>query len=211
MREARERAFQPGLFGGPRELPIELPEPMPAERAIARSSYLRLDPEDEERVWTVARKVAGRYLRGRDEAGKKARMKYLPPGVTVPAVVAHGLGAELAVAQYLELPWNEGKRTKPDVGRNVEVRQTRFDDGLLTLHSWDKLERIFILAVGRLPSYRLIGWIPGSEGAGKGTYYPPGTKYPYRAGVTGTASATGVWIVTRGMLRPMVDLEVRRP
>lgn len=210
MREAKERPFQPSLFGGPKELPIELPEPMP-EPAIAESARVTLDPEEEQHVWKVALAVAARYEKGHDERGKKARMKYLPPGVTIAEMVVHGLAAELAVAVYLGLPWNEGKRGKPDVGGNVEVRQTRFSDGVLTLHSWDKLDRIFILAIGRMPSFMFAGWIPGADGVGLGDYYPPGTPYPYRLGQTGTASSTGVWTVKPTLLRPMTTLPVRRP
>lgn len=211
MREARERAFQPGIFGGPRELPIELPPPMPARRA-ERSLDVTLDLEEQEIVRKVARTVAARYLRGADERGRTARMKWAPPpGMTHFEILLQGFGAEFAVSSWTGLPWNRGVRSKADVGRNVEVRQTRYSDGLLVLKSFDHLERLFILAIGRFPSYRLAGWIPGSDGAAAGTFFLPGERVAFRPGGQAHASSSGGWTVPQSALRPMADLEIRRP
>lgn len=212
MRHAKERAFQPGLFGGPTELPIELPPPMPSGVSVVPSLYLTLDPIEQEEVRKVARKVADRYERGSDDRGRKARMKWaLPPGLTFVELMLHGFGAEKAVAIWTGLPWNRGARSKADVGRNVEVRQTKHGDGLLVLKSFDHLDRIFILASGRFPSYRLVGWIHGSGAVTRGRFFGPGEKIAFRPGGDAHASSSGGWILPQSALRPMVELKIRLP
>ncbi len=212
MREAKERPFQPGIFGGPKELPIELPPPMPPRPDPTRSLYVTLDLEEQEIVRKVARKVAERYVRGADERGRRARMKWAPPpGMTHLEILLQGFGAEYAVSTWTGLPWNRGVRSKADVGQNVEVRQTRYSDGLLVLKSFDHFERIFILAVGRFPSYRLAGWIHGSAGIRAGRQFMPGERIAFRPGGEAHASSSGGWIVEQSALRPMADLEIRRP
>ena len=212
MREAKERAFQPGIFGGPKELPIELPPPMPAAPPPSARLDVTLDLEEQEDVRKVARKVAERYLRGYDDRGRGARMKWAPPpGMTHFEILLQGFGAEYAVASWTGLPWNRGVRSKADVGRNVEVRQTRYSDGMLVLKSFDHFDRLFVLAVGRFPSYRLAGWIPGSDAIEKGRQFLPGERVAFRTGGAAHASSSGGWIVPQAALRPMADLEIRRP
>lgn len=216
MREAKERAFQPGLFGGPRELPIELPSPMPdrvlEDPLVRRFAYtVSLEEEEQAEVYGVARKVARRYEKGHDEGGRVARMKWaLPPGMSFVDLMAQGFGAEKAVSVWSGLPWNEGKRGKPDVGKNVEVRQTKYSDGLLVLKSFDHLARIFILAIGRFPTYYLAGWIPGAEGVAIGRAFMAGESVAFREGGQRHASSSGGWIIAQDKLRPMSALEVRR-
>lgn len=211
MREAKERAFQPGIFGGPRELPIELPAPMPRRAPAIPSLYVTLDPVEQEDVKKVARKVAERYAKGSDDRGRAARMKWaLPPGLTFLDLMLQGFGAEFAVAQWMGLPWNRGVRSRADVGKNVEVRQTKYEGGFLVLKSFDHLDRLFVLAVGRFPSYRIAGWIPGSAAVERGRYFGPGEKIAFRPGGDAHASSSGGWIVEQSALRPMADLEIRR-
>ena len=211
MREAKERAFQPSLFGGPKELPIELPPPKPIEASSASSLYVTLDLEEQEEVRKVARKVAERYAKGRDEGGRAARMKWaLPPGMTFVDLMLQGFGAEYAVSLWTGLPWNRGIRSKADVGKNVEVRQTKYGEGFLVLKSFDHLDRIFILAVGRFPSYRLTGWIHGSAAVEQGRFFAPGERIAFRPGGDAHASSSGGWILPQSALRPMADLEIRR-
>lgn len=212
MREAKERAFQPGLFGGPRELPIELPPPMPRPATPIVSLHVSLDLEEQEAVRVVARKVAERYARGHDDRGRVARMKWaLPPGMSFLDLMLQGFGAEYAVASWTGLPWNRGIRSKADVGKNVEVRQTKYAEGFLVLKSFDHFSRIFILAVGRFPDYRLAGWIHGSAAMERGRYFAPGERIAFRPGGDAHASSSGGWILPQSALRPMGDLEIRRP
>lgn len=204
------RAFQPGLFGGPAEMP-ERPEPAPARvPPVSSIVYETLDLEEQDRVYRVAARVARRYEEGKDERGRRAVMKFVQPGRSIEDVVVQGLGAELAVASYLGLPWNEGKRTKADVGHNVEVRQTRYEDGLLVLKSFDHLERVFILAVGHFPTYRLAGWIRGYTGTAAGVPFAPGEKIAFRLGGPAWASSNGGWTVPQAALAPMSAVTVRR-
>lgn len=217
MREAKERAFQPGLFGGPKELPVELPPSMPdrvfEDPAVRRFAFtVTLDPEEQEDVYTVARKVARRYERGRDERGRAARMKWaLPPGMSFVDLMVQGFGAERAFSVWSGLPWNRGIRKKADVGKNVEVRQTRYADGHLVVKSFDHLERIFVLAVGRFPTYYLAGWMPGAAAVEQGRAFAPGERVAFRHGGEARGSSNGGWIVEQGKLRPMAELEIRKP
>lgn len=184
---------------------------MPAPTMTGPSLYVALDPVEQADVAKVARKVAGRYERGKDDRGRKARMKWaLPPGMTFVDLMLQGFGAEKAVAVWMGLPWNRGVRSKADVGHNVEVRQTKYGDGFLVVKSFDHLERIFILAIGRFPSYRITGWIRGQDALEHGRAFMPGQSVAFRPGGPAHASSSGGWILPQSALRPMADLEIRR-
>lgn len=75
-------------------------------------------------------------------------------------------GAEMAASKLTGCRWNMTvgeDLTEPDLWPYVEVRHTTFKNGGLIIRSKDKPERLFILVVGTLPRYRVIGWIRGEE------------------------------------------------
>jgi hypothetical protein len=49
-----------------------------------------------------------------------------------------------------------------DVGR-VQVRSTTREDGCLIVQRADPDDAWFVLVVGRVPTFRLAGWLPGAE------------------------------------------------
>ena len=76
--------------------------------------------------------------------------------------------AELAVAQYLDLPWRSElvedlSEKPPDVGDDVEVRWTQHKQGHLILHDPDHDDRSFVLVCGK-KGMRLMGWTLGEDG-----------------------------------------------
>lgn len=70
--------------------------------------------------------------------------------------------AELAVGKYLNIYWdfsvNTGKA--PDVGE-FQVRQTELDYGSLIFRDGDNTNEKYILVVGSIPTFKIIGWIYG--------------------------------------------------
>ena len=71
--------------------------------------------------------------------------------------------AEKFAAKQLGLHWFDGTDGKTDVGPH-QVRHTPLPDGRLMLHPEDKDDEAFILVIGRVPAFDLIGWCFGHEG-----------------------------------------------
>ena len=87
---------------------------------------------------------------------------------SVDAWSAHieGAGAELAVAMYLGAYWWAAidRPGAPDVGGDVEVRQTARVDGRLVIRPKDNPRRAYFLVTGTLPDFKIVGWIEGADG-----------------------------------------------
>jgi len=83
-----------------------------------------------------------------------------------------GVGAELAVARYLNLYWTPSEGAQPptlgDVGE-FEVRWTAHEDGHLTVRSNTPDARKCVLVVGRIPEFRICGWMLAGD-AKQGRY-----------------------------------------
>lgn len=115
------------------------------------------------------------------EAGLHRAINYIPQweGVTIkrnhqhdrermnfPAFVmqqSEALGAEVAVAKYFRKPidvTNLNYKLGADVGNNIEVKWTKWQDGSLILTELDRKEDIAILVTGSMPKYYVCGWIP---------------------------------------------------
>lgn len=102
--------------------------------------------------------------------GKWERRNYQTDreNLNYPAFVAQqseALGAEVAVAKYFKKPINlfgHNYKIKADVGKNIEVKHTKWKDGSLILSEYDRKEDIAILVTGSLPRYFVCGWIPVS-------------------------------------------------
>lgn len=69
-----------------------------------------------------------------------------------------GAAAEMAVAKFLGLYWEGGVNTfkQGDVG-DLQVRWTDKESGRLLIRPRDPLA-IYVLAVGRIPEFRVVGW-----------------------------------------------------
>lgn len=98
--------------------------------------------------------------------------------------------AELAVAEYLGLPWNDDvlsraqlrRGKQADVGENIEVRtwpETRRDGLFLPVRDGDKTDRVCVLAVGRVPAFTLIGWAIAGSVMTKAYRYDDRRHHPY--------------------------------
>jgi hypothetical protein len=90
-----------------------------------------------------------------------------------------GAAGELAVAKWLNLYWSGqlGRLWAPDVGR-LEVRTRSRDDYELLVHPDDPAAAVFVLVVGRMPTFRLVGWIRGAEATRRGRWDDPAGGRP---------------------------------
>lgn len=76
-----------------------------------------------------------------------------------------GLCGEMAVRNYLGLPWDPqfgNFRHRPDVGM-FEVKTTKLPTGRLWCHRKDNPRRKFVLVIDKSPVFTIIGWAWGQE------------------------------------------------
>lgn len=75
-------------------------------------------------------------------------------------------GAELAFAKSAGLYWqpvaSNPAELPGDVGR-YQVRHTHRPNGRLIVHPADPNEAVFVLVIGRLPEYRVVGGLTGRQ------------------------------------------------
>lgn len=78
-----------------------------------------------------------------------------------------GAGGELAVHSYFGLAWDgrmDSRKQEPDIKElNAEVRTRRHDWHELIVRPDDPPERCFIHVWGSMPTYHIVGWLPGTE------------------------------------------------
>jgi hypothetical protein len=100
-------------------------------------------------------------------------------------------GAELAAARVYNLKWNEGRDWRgdgvSDIGNATEVRWRNDPTAPLFARPWDlddKTKQQYVLVVGWMPDYDVIGHIDASVIPEVGTLYlpPNGKKKIYRIG-----------------------------
>ena len=115
------------------------------------------------------------------------------------AVVIHAeaVGAEIAVARYLEIdnfePTINTFKSEPDInwhGLWIEVKQTPRRNGHLIISNDDRDSDMAILVVGESPTYYIAGWIP--VGVAKRSRF---------------ASSAGGWWVSQINLQPIENLK----
>jgi hypothetical protein len=120
----------------------------------------------------VGRATARATLIVRTNQARGWRMMFTPVGKETPVDVgARGYGAELAAARATGLPLNwellgdeYRRRDKaPDLGRRVEVRNARRASGLLAGHPGERRDWVYLLVVGTLPTFTVVGWLEGAE------------------------------------------------
>lgn len=97
-----------------------------------------------------------RGLHGRHGAGEDLEI----------SIGLHLIGAagEIAVAKALGVYWppSVGTFKAPDLGSEVQVRTRTNDKHDLIIRPEDSDDDFFVLAVGRLPVFRIVGWIYGA-------------------------------------------------
>lgn len=76
---------------------------------------------------------------------------------------AEAIGSEWVVANYFGLsfdPYEIKMKIKADVGKGIEVRWTKYMQGQLIVHEYDRPTDIAVLVTGQAPHYFIAGWIP---------------------------------------------------
>jgi hypothetical protein len=104
--------------------------------------------------------------------------------------VSESFAAEWAVADYLGLPYEPKQsiaKESADVGHNIEIKWTKYDEGQLIIYETDRNTDIAVLVTGRSPSFRIAGWIPVANAKKD--------RYRHRSQPT--------WWVTQGNLQPI--------
>jgi hypothetical protein len=121
---------------------------------------IRLTPAEVERVRRLAEKTSVRGWTGRFE----------PRGETRLDVDMRGFGAELAAARALGLKWSatvysrsKARSKPPDLGEAIEVKHSKWSDGPLYVYPNEPRDRIHVLVIGRIPEYRIAGWIRAGD------------------------------------------------
>jgi len=163
---------------------------------LEEAIVMTLDQADRDEIEPEVVRVARNYT-----DAKVAHSRYSAPGRSREDVVRQGFGGELAVARWSGLPWNRGNAKKADVGADVEVRSVRSSARIrrLPVYDFDKPGRRFVLALGDLPTYSLVGWIEHREAVVFDFWHPR------NAVVDGVRLDLGRWLV------PIVDLHpIRR-
>jgi hypothetical protein len=99
--------------------------------------------------------------------------------------MAQSIGAEIAVAKYFGDenfdPTVDTFKREADVGSQIEVKWTLWQDGHLILNGTDRPQDVAILVVNKAPNYVLAGWIPIAMAMrekyrrGDGSYWIPQT------------------------------------
>jgi hypothetical protein len=77
-----------------------------------------------------------------------------------------GACAERAFAKFMGYPWSPDINGfhDADVGRVYQVRYRTKRDWDLVIRPGDNPEHIYILIVGDIPTFTLVGWVRGFEG-----------------------------------------------
>ncbi len=77
----------------------------------------------------------------------------------------NGAAAELAFGKYRGCYWGAGVNTfkKADLGKTLQVRHTDRDNGRLIVRPGDNRSHKFILVVGKIPRFRIVGWMLGKD------------------------------------------------
>lgn len=76
-----------------------------------------------------------------------------------------GVAAEMAYCKARGVYWGAGVNTfkAADAGKKVQVRSTKLKDGCLIVRDNDHDDHYFVLVVGQLPCFEVIGWILGKD------------------------------------------------
>lgn len=80
------------------------------------------------------------------------------------AELAESVASEMVVAKWLKIadfePTVNGFKNQADVGSKIEVKWTRWHDGHLIIHQYDREDDVAFLVTGQSPIYLIVGWTP---------------------------------------------------
>lgn len=95
-----------------------------------------------------------------------------------------GTGAEIAYCKATGVTWSGSIFKGPDVGENIQVRQTRYADGRLPFRvncpeeKKDNPKHRYVLVTGEMPNYKVIGWKLGLDCMRDEWFTSPDPKRP---------------------------------
>ncbi len=88
-----------------------------------------------------------------------------------------GACCELAVANWLKLPWSGARKFQADDVGEFEIKWTRHNNkGGLIVQAYMPDDVKYLLFDGKAPQYRFVGWAYGSD-AKKDTYWVSNPGY----------------------------------
>ena len=104
----------------------------------------------------------------------------------------HGAGGEIAAAKVLELYWSASVDTfhAPDIGKNTHVRTAGKDHYCLIIRDDAKDDEIYVHVTGRLPNYKVWGYIKAVNGKKDKYIKSPNNRPP-------------AWFIPAGDLTPI--------
>jgi hypothetical protein len=76
-----------------------------------------------------------------------------------------GAGAEMAYCKLADAYWTGSIGTfhEADVGKDIQIRHTILKDGRLIVRSGDNPNHKYVLVIGSMPNYTIVGWIKGVD------------------------------------------------
>jgi hypothetical protein len=136
-------------------------------------------------------------LRNTESMRKKSKDNYRGDNPFEINVV--GAAGEMAAAKYLNVYNRLGINTYhgADIGIGLQVRTVTKPDGELPIREGDKPEELFIMVQGKVPTFRICGFISAAEGRAVGRVANP----------FGGKPAT---FVAQSLLHPIEELPIDR-
>jgi len=89
-----------------------------------------------------------------------------------------GASGEMAFAKAMNIHWEAHSNVfkVPDIGTSIQIR-TRSNRGWdLIVRDGDKDDEVFVLVVGEIPNYTIVGWITGADAKQKKWYKDMGGR-----------------------------------
>jgi hypothetical protein len=112
--------------------------------------------------------------------GSKQMHGFESSGIDSLANDVHGAGGEIAAARALKLYWPATVDTfgKPDLGENTQVRTAQKDHYCLIVRESAKQNEIYVHVTGRLPFYKVWGYIKASDAMDEQYKKAPNNREP---------------------------------
>jgi hypothetical protein len=127
---------------------------------LSLGSEIKLSEEDQDlALWTALKRFEFHSKRN-------TKQTFNHKGRSIDMEV-ESLGAEVAVARVLGLDWQDRSIEEDrdgDVGKGIQVRSTKHENGGLLIYHSDNGNHDFFLVTGNFPFYNVKGWINCDEG-----------------------------------------------
>ena len=91
-----------------------------------------------------------------------------------------GASAEMAFCKFRGEYWTAsiGSFKGADHGDNIQIRQTKLNNGCLIIRELDNDDHRYVLVSGKSPTFQMHGWILGKDGKRKEYEKNPGGRSP---------------------------------